>query len=95
MKAKQMKAEERVQVDETARLFESSLAPLFGVISANSERHVMDKLSLSLRKALLLMAMQRYSSDPAAVCRALGISAEKLNKELRRCGLPGREKKAA
>ena len=82
-------------VDENARLFEKSLEPLFSMISATATEHVMDKLSGSLKKALLMMAIERYGCDGDRICRALGISRGKLEKELRRCGLMRLEKKAA
>ena len=48
---------------------------------------VMDKLSSSLKKALLLMVMERYKSDREKACRVLGISREKLETELKMCGV--------
>lgn len=85
----------RIHVEESAQLFEKNLQPLFTLISATAQEHVLDKLSVSLKKALLLMAMDRYSCDSECICRALGISKGKLEKELRRCGLQQQERKAA
>lgn len=90
-----MKVENNPHVEESAKLFESNLQPLFTLISATATEHVMDKLSVSLRKALLLMAMDRYSCDSESICRALGITRVKLEKELKRCGLLQQEKQAA
>jgi DNA-binding protein Fis len=95
VRVKQMNADCRKHVDESAQLFERNLEPLFTLISATSSEHVMDKLSVSLKKALLLMAMDRYSCDSDSMCRALGISKGKLEKELKRCGLPCQARKAA
>jgi DNA-binding protein Fis len=95
VRVKQMNAERRMHVEESAELFERNLEPLFTLISATAKDHVMDKLSVSLRKALLLMAMERYSCDRESICRALGISKGKLEKELKLCGLPYQERKAA
>jgi DNA-binding protein Fis len=47
----------------------------------------MDKLSSSLKKALLLMVMERYHSDREKACKVLGISQEKLETELKLCGV--------
>jgi DNA-binding protein Fis len=91
----QMNAESRMHVEESAKLFERNLQPLFTLISATSAEHVMDKLSVSLKKALLLMAMERYSCDSDSICRALGLTRGKLEKELKRCGLPHQDSKAA
>ena len=92
---KQMDPESMLQVEENAQLFEQNLKPLFTLISATSKEHVMDKLSVSLKKALLMMAMERYSCDREGICRALGISQAKLESELNRCGLPCQQKKTA
>lgn len=74
-------------VDDSARLFQKNLGPLFYLISAMAKEHVMDKLSDSLKKALLLMAMDRYKCDREGMCRALGLTRTKLDRELSRCGL--------
>lgn len=95
VRVNQMNLERRMHVEESAKLFEKNLEPLFTLISATAQEHVMDKLSGSLRKALLLMAMDRYSCDSESICRALGISKGKLAKELKRCGLLHLERKAA
>ena len=95
VRVKRMNSENRLHVEESARLFESNLEPLFTLISATATDHVLDKLSVSLRKALLLMAMDRYSCDSESICRALGLTRGKLEKELRRCGLLQQERKAA
>ena len=95
VRVKQMNAQNRMHVEESAQLFEKTLEPLFTLISATSKEHVMDKLSVSLRKALLLMAMERYSCNSEKMCRALGLSKGKLEKELKRCGLSHQDKSAA
>lgn len=94
VRVRQMDAQSRMQVQESAELFQKNLEPLFTLISATSQEHVMDKLSVSLKKALLLMAMDRYSCDSEKICRALGITQGKLEKELRRCGLAQTRKAA-
>lgn len=95
VRVKQMNANRRTDVEESAQLFKQNLEPLFSIISATANEHVLDKLSLSLRKALLLMAMERYSCDSDRICRALGISRSKLERELKRCGLQHQERNAA
>lgn len=74
-------------VDASARLFEKNLGPLFVLISALAKEHILDKLSGSLKKALLLMAMERYNCDKESMCRALGLTRVKLERELSRCGI--------
>ena len=95
VRVRQMNNENRIHVEESALLFEKNLQPLFTLISATATDHVMDKLSVSLRKALLLMAMDRYSCDSDSICRALGLTRGKLEKELKRCGLLQQDRKAA
>lgn len=95
MRIQKMNAEKRMHVDENAQLFKGSLEPFFTLISATAKEHVMDKLSASLRKALLLMAMERYNCNREKVCRALGLTRAKLDKELRRCGLLAQDQQAA
>jgi DNA-binding NtrC family response regulator len=95
LQIKRQDAEIRKQMDESEELFSSNLHPLFTLMSATAPEHVMDKLSVSLKKALLLMAMERYSCDSERICRILGITRAKLEKELQRCGISREVKKAA
>jgi len=82
------------KVDETAKLFEKNLDPLFSVMTESTQGNILDKLSISLKKALILMAMDRYKSNKESVCKALGISQDKLDGEMALCGI-GRERHAA
>lgn len=74
-------------VNESAALFQKNLEPLISTLAANRGEGVMDKLSLSLKKALLLLVMERYKSDRDQACKVLGISREKLENELIVCGV--------
>ena len=74
-------------VNESAVLFQKNLEPLVSSLAAASGQGVMDKLSSSLKKALLLMVMERYKSDREKACRVLGISRETLETELKLCGV--------
>lgn len=87
LRMKRLDARERRRVEESAALFEKNLEPLFSMISQRSDR-LMGKLSSSLKKALLLMAMDRYHCNQDDVCQALGISRERLVRELKNCGIP-------
>ncbi len=82
------------KVDESAKLFEKNLDPLFSVMTEKTHGNILDKLSISLKKALILMAMDRYNSNKDSVCKALGISQDKLDGEMALCGI-GRERHAA
>jgi DNA-binding protein Fis len=74
-------------INESAALFERNLEPLLSTLAAAKGEGVMDKLSSGLKKALLLMVMERYQSDRDLACKVLGISREKLEKELVLCGV--------
>jgi len=74
-------------VNESAELFQKNLEPLVSSLAAAKDQGVMDKLSASLKKALLLMVMERYKSDREKACQVLGISREKLERELMICGV--------
>ena len=95
MRVRKMNTDRKTRVEESAELFQRSLKPFFTLISATSKEHVMDKLSVSLRKALLLMAMERYSCNKEKMCRALGLTRAKLEKELKLCGLSNQDQQAA
>ena len=74
-------------VAESSELFEKNLQPLFTHISETTRSNILDKLSTSLKKALLIMALERYHEDRESVCRVLGLTPERLEKEIVLCGL--------
>ena len=87
VKLKRLDSNAAKGVNESAALFQRNLEPLVSSLAAAKGQGVMDKLSASLKKALLLMVMERYQSDREKACRVLGISREKLETELRLCGV--------
>jgi len=87
VKLKRMEPSAEQGVNESAELFQRNLEPLVSSLAAAKGQGVMDKLSASLKKALLLMVMERYQSDRETACRVLGISREKLENELQLCGV--------
>ena len=87
VKLKRLDSHAAKGVNESAALFQRNLEPLVSSLAAAKGQGVMDKLSASLKKALLLMVMERYQSDREKACRVLGISREKLETELRLCGV--------
>jgi DNA-binding protein Fis len=87
VRLKRMQEREAKGVMETAELFQKNLEPLVASLAAANGQGVMDKLSSSLKKALLLMVMERYQRDREKACRVLGISREKLETELKLCGV--------
>lgn len=87
IKVQKITTNTRRKVEENAQLFERNLQPLFSIISETENSKILDKLSNSLKKALILMAMDRYNCDRESICRALGISRDKLEREMALCGL--------
>lgn len=86
-----MEANARKKVEESARLFEQHLEPFFTVVAATTQKNVLDKLSSALKKALILMAMEKYHCNKESICKALGLTREKLESEIALCGLsPGK-----
>jgi DNA-binding NtrC family response regulator len=94
VRVRKMEANSKKQLEESAELFEKNLEPLFTVISATSTKHVLDKLSNSLKKALLILAMEKFNCNKDSVCQALGLSRERLDHEIALCGLMGNNKAA-
>lgn len=88
VRLKRMEPTSEQRVNENAALFQRNLEPLVSSLAATQGQGVMDKLSTSLKKALLLMVMERYQSDREKACQVLGITREKLEKELQLCGVP-------
>jgi len=87
VRQKRMLSEAEKGVNESAALFKRNLEPLVSSLAASQGQGVMDKLSISLKKALLMMVMERYQSDREKACKVLGISREKLETELILCGV--------
>ncbi|MBI1919493.1 MAG: hypothetical protein HYS23_00275 [Geobacter sp.] len=87
IKVNRMNEKDRKKIEENARLFEDNLESLFKMISSTNRSNVMENLSHSLKKALLLMALERYDDDLEAVCKSLGLTHAQLDEELNRYGL--------
>ena len=88
IRVKKMETKTAKKIDENARLFERTLEPWFSLVAQTAQGgHLLDKLSNSLKKALILMAMERYHCNRDSVARVLGLSPEKLEKEMALCGI--------
>ena len=94
IRVKKMEERDRARIEESARMFEANLEPLFTLITKTTG-NPLDKLSISLKKALLLIAMDRYKCNRDSICSALGISRDKLDKEISACGIDAGFCKAA
>jgi DNA-binding protein Fis len=87
VKLKRMESKEEKRGVDSEALFQKNLEPLVSTLAQTRADGVMDTLSTSLKKALLLMVMTRYPSDRDKACELLGITREKLEYELRLCGM--------
>jgi DNA-binding NtrC family response regulator len=87
IKVKKMEERDKKKVADNAEIFDKGLKPLFSTISEKRNKNLLANLSKSLKKALLLMAMERYSGDKDVICKVLGINREKLDTEMSLCGL--------
>ena len=93
IRVKKMEAKTAKKIDESASLFERNLEPWFSLLARTmQDGHLLDKLSNSLKKALILMAMERYHCNRESVAKVLGLSREKLEKEMAVCGIGGVQK---
>ena len=95
IRVKKMEAKTTKRIDESAQLFERNLEPWFSLLSQTVQGgHLLDKLSNSLKKALILMAMEKYHCNRESVAKVLGLSRERLEKEMANCGI-GSQRSAA
>lgn len=87
---------ERREREQTAgaELFTRNLAPLLQKAPESAAGGILGSLSLPLKKALLKLAMDCFDNDRESASRALGISRDRLEQEMRACGLAGAKKRA-
>jgi hypothetical protein len=87
IKVKKMEEHDRQKMAESSEIFGKRLQPLFSRITASTNKNLLEYLSKSLKKALILMAMERYDGDKDVICKVLGINRERLDNEMSLCGL--------
>lgn len=87
IKLKKMEELDRQKVAESSEIFGKRLQPLFSRIAGTRNKNLLANLSKSLKKALILMAMERYEGDKDVICKVLGINRERLDNEMSFCGL--------
>lgn len=86
----------RKKLEENASLFQKNLEPWFSLVATTEKSgHLLDKLSNSLKKALILITMERYNCNSESVAKVLGLTPERLQKEMALCGIGGGSRKAA
>lgn len=95
IRVKKMETKTAKKIDESAQLFERNLQPWFSLLTQTVQGgHLLDKLSNSLKKALILMAMEKYHCNRESVAKVLGLSRERLEKEMATCGINSRRSAA-
>jgi DNA-binding NtrC family response regulator len=87
IRIKKMEDIDRKKITENADIFGKGLKPLFSRISESPNKNLLANLSKSMKKALLLMALERYDGNMELICKVLGINREKLDTEMSMCGL--------
>lgn len=87
IRIKKMEDLDRRKVAESADIFGRGLKPLFSRISESANKNLLANLSKSMKKALLLMALERYDGNRELICKVLGINQDKLETEMSLCGL--------
>ena len=87
IRIKKMEDIDRKKIAESADIFGKGLKPLFSRISDSSNKNLLANLSKSMKKALILMALERYEGDKEVICKVLGINRDKLDNEMSQCGL--------
>jgi len=87
IRIKKMEDIDRKKISESADIFGRGLKPFFSRISETANKNLLANLSKSLKKALILMALERYDGDRDVICKVLGINRDKLDNEMSLCGL--------
>jgi len=87
IRVKKMEDRDRKKISDSADIFGKGLKPFFSRISESSKKNLLANLSKSMKKALILMAMERYEGNTEIICKVLGINHDKLENEMNLCGL--------
>lgn len=88
MKVTVMERTTKRRIEETSRLFETTLDPWFSLLAqTGGNGKLLNTMATSLKKALILLAMERFHCDEVSVAQALGISVQRLEREMIRCGI--------
>jgi DNA-binding NtrC family response regulator len=87
IRVKKMEDRDRKKISDSSDIFGKGLKPFFSRISEASKKNLLANLSKSMKKALILMAMERYEGNKEVICKVLGINRDKLENEMNLCGL--------
>lgn len=87
VRMRKLEVEDLRLIEESARLFQDNLAPLFAMLTAGSDGEPLLHLSQSLKKGLLLSALRRFDNDLPAVAAMFGLSENELHTELAAAGI--------
>jgi hypothetical protein len=83
-----VKKMEQIHHEKTGHYhYERKIESLLSSMPVAPDRRLMGDLSASLKKALLLISLDRFHGNRELVCKMLGISRRELDKEMQLCGI--------
>ena len=65
----------------------NAIEALFEMIVMSSKKNVLPRLSASVRKAILALALDRYNANKETICDVLGLSRSQFADEIHSSGL--------
>jgi len=60
----------------------NSIEALFELIAMSSKKNVLPRLSASVKKAILALALNRYNANKEMICAVLGLSRSQFDDEI-------------
>jgi hypothetical protein len=75
------------KINQNALMFQETLAPIFSLLGETGENHILEHMTSSLKKAMIVMALKKFDGDLAMVADLLGIDPESIEEEMTQCGL--------
>jgi hypothetical protein len=75
------------RVDEGPQYFEKKIETMLEILPDKWSRGRFEALAISMKKALLLISLDRFHGNWEMICRVLGISRGELDREMRSCGI--------
>jgi len=65
----------------------NAIEELFELIVTRSKKNVLPRLTASVKKAVLSLALDRYNANKEMICDVLGLSRSNFDEEMRSSGL--------
>jgi len=73
--------------DDSNRATVRAIETFLELIVMNPRKNVVPRLTVTLKKAILSMALDRYNFNREIVCKVLGLSSSQFDEEMRLSGL--------